>query len=58
MLKEVDKNMQETKQEHQIFGIIAGMDAKVEAESHQEPFIGGRHKNVSRQHGKIWRDGE
>ena len=40
MLKEVDKNMQETKQEYQISGIIVGMDAQVEAKPHQEPFVG------------------
>ena len=40
MLKEVDKNMMEIKQEQQNLGIIAGMDAQVEAKRHQEPFVG------------------
>ena len=38
-LKEIDKNMQETKQEYQISGITAGMDAQVEVKPHQEPFF-------------------
>ena len=35
-LKEIDKNMQEIKQEYQISGIITGMDAQVEVKPHQE----------------------
>ena len=32
--------MQEFKQEYQISGIIAGMDAQVQVEPNQEPFVG------------------
>ena len=50
--------MLEIQQEHQNFGIIAGMDAPFEAKRYQEPFASGGVKNVPRQHGKIWRVGE
>ena len=39
-LKEVDKNMPEIKQDYQIPGIIAGMDAQVQVKPNQEPFVG------------------
>ena len=58
MLKEVDKNMMEIKQEQQNFGIIAGMDAQVEAKRHQEPVVGGRHKEcleAARKNLESWR---
>ena len=40
-LKEVDRNMQDNKKNFHISGISAGMDAQVEVEPHQEPFVGG-----------------
>ena len=39
-LKEIDKNLQEVKQNYHISGIIAGMDAQVEVKPHQGPFVG------------------
>ena len=40
-LKEVDRNMEDIKQKFHISGNSAGMDAQVEEEPHQEPFVGG-----------------
>ena len=39
-LKDLSKNMQDVKQEYQISGIIAGMDAQVEVNPNQGPFVG------------------
>ena len=39
-LKDLSKNMQDVKQEYQISGIIAGMDAQVEVNLNQGPFVG------------------
>ena len=38
-LKDLSKSMQEVKQEYQISGIMAGMDAQVEVKPNQGPFV-------------------
>ena len=57
-LKEIDNNMQETKQEYQISGITAGMDAQVEVKPHQEPFVGGGTRMSRGNTAKVWRVGQ